>query len=158
MGLLDLSTGKEQAWIDDPAASIRLVRAGAVSSGWFLVTVQENPAPRAPNADTWCLGSNRRLHDPNGLRCRSPILTGILRRGTARPDGSTFYTFRGSQLTAVRFDARKRTFGALQEINVPAGSLKGPEPGDSISIRRKGLVFNREEGSASSVWLMKLPQ
>ena len=58
---------------------------------------------------------------------------------------------------AVRFDPKKGIFGERHEVKFAPGSAVTPKPDDEWWVRGPGLVFSRQEGVSSSVWLMKLP-
>jgi eukaryotic-like serine/threonine-protein kinase len=154
--MMELASGKDRLWIEDATDSAIVAGNIGPTTGWpmvrlmplsggkarqFLVPWREDPVPQSE----W-------IPMPEFGKAK------VGRDWRASPTGDSFYFFAEKKLMAVRFDRLKRAFGVPFEIRLPVGSPVTPLPGGKWTIRSAGIVFQHEEVTNASVWLMKLPR
>ncbi len=153
--LLDVASGKDEPWIEDPSDSLRVARETGVSSGWVVLTAQANSSgPKRAYLVPW-----KEKAVPRSEWIAMPLAdenSDVAWR--ASPQGDFFYGFEGTRLMAVRFDPKKRAFSEPHEVVVPTGSRTTLSQRDAMMVRAQGLVFSHEESLNPSVWLMKVPR
>jgi len=155
--LLEVASGKDRPWLEHPTDSVFVGNTLGQDSGWLWLVL-------APPGSWW---SRRRylvrwreelVPQSEWIRIPLPDGTGSVPPWRVSPTGNFFYLFEGSKLMAVRFDPKKGSFSERHEVKFAPGSAVTPKPDDEWWVRGQGLVFSRQEGVSSSVWLMKVPR
>ncbi|HTS60624.1 MAG TPA: protein kinase [Candidatus Acidoferrales bacterium] len=148
--LMEVATGKERPWLDDPTGSVTSVGLFGADSAWVAVRLQ-----RAGTAEPgrWYLypWKEEPVQPPDRIEVKAPS------NANFTPYGDFFQFFQGGKLTAMRFDRRSRTVSEPYELKFLPGTAEMAKPADRRLLRGPGMVFSRQEYTGS-VWLMKLPR
>jgi serine/threonine protein kinase len=147
--LLDVLSAKDQVWLEDATASIEFRGFMGQRSDWAVVTTRPPTAPATSARNVIVPWREEPVPRPEWVEV--PATDPQFSSGS-----DLVYFFKGTQLQAVRFDAKTKRFDAPYEVSMIPGSQPVPKPDDSWAVRGPGIVFARREVK-SSVWLMKIP-
>ena len=150
--LLELATGKDRLWLEDPSDSAFIPVLGQ-DSAWLLIVLAP---PGSSGIGRGYLVPWREQPVSQSEWIMIPQLGAAPDNWRVSPTGKFFYFREGSQLKAIRFNPQRADFSEPMEVKFVPGSLKLGD--NEWTIRDPGLVFSHEEVANSSVWLMKLPR
>jgi hypothetical protein len=149
--LLDVASGKDSPWLEDPADSIEVVSAFGEDGSW--VAIAKHPPGSQGSTGTFIVPW-REAPVPAAEWIEVPVPADVYYNVAIA--GNYFVYLQGSKMMVYAMDPATRSFGQPRELKWPAGApLYKAE--NSRLIRGEGLVYDREEATFSS-WLMKLPQ
>jgi hypothetical protein len=146
--LLEISTGTESPWLDDPVDSLT-VQDNAGEGGNAMVVSAHIPGSPANSTRTY-LVPWRAQPVPRSEWMEVPAA-----HTHFSPASNLLYFFRGDRLVAMKFDLTRKWMGDQSEVKFRAGPQPSLKSTDSWVVRGPGIVFSHVE-TKMSVWLMKL--
>jgi serine/threonine protein kinase/Tol biopolymer transport system component len=149
--LLEISSGKDRPWAEDPIHSVSVLEPSGSGSEWVALTLRK---PGEQAFQDYVVRWREQPIPPSELTKRMLPLGSGQRRFS--PAGDVYYVD-GNRFMLRRFDRHSGNFGEAHEIGFPAGSAVSLDPSDRFAVRSRGLVFAHAEPAGSSLWLMKLP-
>lgn len=162
--LLDVRSGTDKPWLEDPTDSLELQDFVGEKNEWVLVSARppktplasargylvpwrEQPVPRSEWIALPAAAPPSRISQTTG--------GGAALKFSAA--GNLLYFFQGPELQVMKFNPQTKQFSAPAQVKFFPGSQPVPRSDDAWTLRGPGIVFQRGE-TKSSVWLMKLPQ
>jgi len=154
--LLEVASGIDRPWAEHPTDSVFTGDTFGQDSGWLWLTLSPPGSPGSTQRYL-VLWREAAVPQPEWIKIPPPDGTGS-RPWRASPTGNFLYTFEGSKLMTARLDPRTASFSEPHEVQFMPDSTLAPKPDDEWTVRGPGLVFSSQQGTSSSVWLMKLPR
>ncbi len=148
--LLEISSGKDRPWAEDPIDSVSVQEPIGNGSEWVPLTLRQ---PGEQAFQDYLVPWREQPVPQSELTMRKLALGSGQRRFS--PTGDVYYVD-GKRFMLRRFDRQRGNFGEAHEIVFLAGSAVSLNPGDRFAVRSRGLVFAHSEPAGSSLWLMKL--
>ena len=148
--LLDVSSGKDHAWLEHPTDSVELQGFTGNAGEWAVVSTRALKSGDA-SVRTFLIPWSEALVSPSEW-IEVPAMNAKF-----SADGNLAYYFKGSELEAMKFDPKTKRFSEPYQVKLAPGSQPLLNPNDPWVVRGPGIAFARQE-TKMAVWLMKLPQ
>jgi serine/threonine protein kinase len=150
--LLEVSSGKDRPWAEDPTNSVSVHETIGNGLQWIRLTLRL-PGAQA-SQDYMVRWREEQIPQSEVTQKKVPEVPGQRRFS---PTGD-FYYVDGQKFMLRRFDAQKGDFGDAHEVEFLRDSAVTLKPSEQFAVRSRGLVFAHSEPATSSLWLMKLPR
>jgi eukaryotic-like serine/threonine-protein kinase len=150
--LLDVSTGKDRPWAEDPTRSVSVRETIGNGFEWVWLTLRQ-PGEQA-SEDYLVRWREGPIPLSELTKTKVPQVPGQHRFS---PTGD-FYYVDGDKFMLRRFNPQTGDFGEAHDLVFLPGSAVALKTSDRFAVRSRGLVFAHSEPGGSSLWLMKLPR